>query len=224
MDAPFRMRRHLQTNPPASAYLHKPDTFHILAPMNVRDGLLVAAARVYAEGGYHGATTRRIAATAGVNEITLFRHFGSKDVLLREALAHCPGVEDAALPDEPRDPLQELTEWTRAHLRHLHERATLIRTCLGEFSERPDLVTPEISCPVRATSALAAYLGRLKRHRLAVAPFDERVAAAMRMGVLFADGIGRDIVPAMYDTDPADALTEYLAVFLRGIGAERSRA
>jgi hypothetical protein len=31
-------------------------------------------------------------------------------------------------------------------------------------------------------------------------------------------------VPAMYDTDPADALTEYLAVFLRGIGAERSRA
>ena len=196
--------------------------------MNVRDHLLHAAAQVYAEGGYHGATTRRIAATAGVNEITLFRHFGSKDVLLREALAQCPGAEEAALPEEPLDPLRELTEWTRAHLQHLHERATLIRTCLGEFSERPDLVTPEISCPVRAASALAAYLGRLKRHRLAAASFDERVAAAMLMGVLFADGIGRDIVPAMYHTDAADALHEYLALFLRGIGvdtgAERSGA
>ena len=188
--------------------------------MNVRDHLLHAAAQVYAEGGYHGATTRRIAAKAGVNEITLFRHFGSKDVLLREALAQCPGAEEAALPEEPQDPLRELTEWTRAHLQHLHERAALIRTCLGEFSERPDLATPEISCPVRATSALAAYLGRLRRHKLAAAPFDERVAAAMLMGVLFADGIGRDIVPAMYANDPADALTEYLALFLRGIGAD----
>jgi AcrR family transcriptional regulator len=55
--------------------------------MNVKDQLLEAAAQVYAESGYHGATTRRIASVAGVNEITLFRHFGSKDVLLREALA-----------------------------------------------------------------------------------------------------------------------------------------
>jgi AcrR family transcriptional regulator len=55
--------------------------------MNVKDQLVEAALQVYAEGGYHGATTRRIAAAAGVNEITLFRHFGSKDVRLREALA-----------------------------------------------------------------------------------------------------------------------------------------
>ena len=53
--------------------------------MNVKDQLLDAAVRVYADSGYHGATTRRIAAAAGVNEITIFRHFGSKDVLLREA-------------------------------------------------------------------------------------------------------------------------------------------
>ncbi|MEO7475110.1 MAG: TetR family transcriptional regulator, partial [Gemmatimonadales bacterium] len=39
--------------------------------MNVRDQLLTAAARVYAEVGYRGATTRRIAQEAGVNEITL---------------------------------------------------------------------------------------------------------------------------------------------------------
>ena len=188
--------------------------------MNVRDQLLIAAARVYADGGYHGATTRRIASAAGVNEITLFRHFGSKDVLLREALARCGGEGAVALPDEPSDPLRELTEWGRAHLRDLRARAALIRTCLGEFAERPGLFTPEISCPVRAVSALAGYLGRLKQRQLVSASFDERVAATLLMGVLFADAIGRDIVPDMYATEPDDAFAEYLALFLRGIGIE----
>ena len=62
--------------------------------MTVRDQLLEAAARLYAETGYRGATTRRIAMQAGVNEITLFRHFGSKDALMREAIARA-GSSDA---------------------------------------------------------------------------------------------------------------------------------
>ena len=48
--------------------------------------LLDAAVRVYAEGGFRGATTRRIAEEAGVNEVTLFRLFGSKAALIDEAI------------------------------------------------------------------------------------------------------------------------------------------
>lgn len=190
--------------------------------MNVRDQLLSAAAQVYAEGGYHGATTRRIASAAGVNEITLFRHFGSKEVLLREALARCQGEGSAPLPEAPADPLRELTEWSRSHLRDLRARAPLIRTCLGEFAERPGLVTPELSCPVRVASALARYLERLKERGWASASFDERVAATMLMGVLFSDAVGRDLIPGMYPNEPEEALREYVALFLRGIGVETS--
>lgn len=190
--------------------------------MNVKDHLLAAAARVYAESGYHGATTRRIASAAGVNEITLFRHFGSKDVLLREALARCQGEGAVPLPEEPSDPHRELTEWSRAQLHYFQERASLIRTCLGEFAERPELVTPELSCPVPEVRVLAGYLGRLKQRELTSASFDEQVAATMLMGVLFADAVGRDIVPDLYAGEPDDALTEYVALFLRGIGVETS--
>jgi AcrR family transcriptional regulator len=190
--------------------------------MNVRDQLLSAAAQVYAESGYHGATTRRIASTAGVNEITLFRHFGSKDVLLREALARCQGEGVVPLPEQPTDPPRELTEWGRARFHDLQLRAPLIRTCLGEVAERPGLVTPEISCPLRAVNALADYLARLKAHGMATGEFDERVAAALFMGVLFADAIGRDIVPDMYGREPAETLEEYVSLFLRGIGVEES--
>ena len=51
-----------------------------------RDRIIRAAVDVFAEAGYRGATTRRIAQQAGVNEVTLFRHFGSKEELIEEAL------------------------------------------------------------------------------------------------------------------------------------------
>jgi AcrR family transcriptional regulator len=190
--------------------------------MNVKDQLLVAAAQVYAESGYHGATTRRIASAAGVNEITLFRHFGSKDVLLREALARCQPEGVVPLPAEPHDPQLELTEWSRSHLAHLQQRASLIRTCLGESAERPELVGPEITCPVHAARALAAYLARLRARGLATAPFDPGPAAAMLLGALFADAIGRDIVPDMYAEPAEAAVAQYVTLFLRGIGVETS--
>lgn len=50
------------------------------------DKILDAAAELFARNGYVGTTTRAIAERAGVNEVTLFRRFGSKRGLL-EALA-----------------------------------------------------------------------------------------------------------------------------------------
>ena len=44
--------------------------------------LLKAASEVFAASGIAGATTREIARVAGVNEVTLFRHFQSKEQLL----------------------------------------------------------------------------------------------------------------------------------------------
>jgi AcrR family transcriptional regulator len=50
-----------------------------------RDRLLAAAAEVFAEKGFRGATTRDIAERAGITEPMLFRHFGSKTALFEEA-------------------------------------------------------------------------------------------------------------------------------------------
>jgi len=45
---------------------------------------LKAAFELFAEKGYEGTTTRSIAKRAGVNEVTLFRNFGSKEALFRQ--------------------------------------------------------------------------------------------------------------------------------------------
>ncbi|WP_261301422.1 TetR/AcrR family transcriptional regulator [Paenibacillus andongensis] len=49
------------------------------------DKLLLATIDLMAEKGYDGTTTKEIAAAAGVNEVTLFRHFGTKEKLLAAA-------------------------------------------------------------------------------------------------------------------------------------------
>jgi AcrR family transcriptional regulator len=192
--------------------------------MSVRDQLLDAAVRIYAEAGYRGATTRRIATAAGVNEITLFRHFGSKDALIREAItrAGSSSVPDL-LPEAPKDPFHELRDWAQAHIGELRERRVLIRTCMGEIGEHPGIFSPETSSPALAAKALSRYLRRLREAGLAKAPFDEVAASAMLMGVLFADAMGRDIMRDIYRNDPEQALDEYIRLFLRSIGVGRRR-
>jgi AcrR family transcriptional regulator len=46
-----------------------------------RDGILDAATRCFAERGFGGTTTARVAAEAGINEALVFRHFGTKQAL-----------------------------------------------------------------------------------------------------------------------------------------------
>lgn len=46
--------------------------------MTTQDKIICAAINLVREHGYKGATTKRIAEKAGVNEVTLFRHFGNK--------------------------------------------------------------------------------------------------------------------------------------------------
>ena len=192
--------------------------------MTVRDQLLDAAARLYAEAGYRGATTRRIAGQAGVNEVTLFRHFGSKDALIREAIARAGhSAVTEPLPQAPRDPFRELRDWAKAHIAELRERRSLIRTCMGEIEEHPGIFSEPNSSPAVAAKALRHYLRRLREAGLAKAQFDEAAASAMLMGALFADAIGRDIMPDLYRNEPEQALEEYVRLFLRSIGVGRRR-
>jgi len=194
--------------------------------MSVRDQLLQAAARIYAEAGYRGATTRRIATAAGVNEITLFRHFGSKDALIREAIVRAGTSElPDLLPEHPREPARELREWAGTHLTDLRERRALIRTCMGEIAEHPGIFPSDNSPTALAARALSRYLRRLREVGIAKAPFNEVAAAAMLMGALFADAMGREIMPDIYRNDPDEALDEYIRLFLRaiGVGVRRSR-
>ena len=127
------------------------------------------------------------------------------------------------LPEAPRDPQRELRDWARGHIAQLRERRSLIRTCMGEIEEHPGIFSAHNSPPALAAAALSRYLRRLREVGMAKAPFDETAASAMLIGALFADAMGRDIMPGLYRNEPDEAVEQYLQLFL-GLGVGRRRS
>ncbi len=191
----------------------------------IRERLLDAAARVYAETGYRGATTRRIAQEAGVNEITLFRHFGSKTTLIIEAVrqanlrSNCPEV-----PLTPAEPVAEIRVWVLAELIHLTRLRSIIRTSLGEVEERPEIIPLISEQPRDVIRALTSYIEQLQRDNRATPDIDARTAALTFFGSLFADAMGRDVMPELYHESLEESADRYAAVFLRSIGVAEANA
>lgn len=181
--------------------------------------LLDAAVRVYSEVGFRGATTRRIAEEAGVNEVTLFRLFGSKAALIEEAVRSVSSFgTPVPLPDVPVDPLAELTTWAEHDHAFMLESRNMIRTSLADMHERPECADGAASHPERSFHDLHRYIERLAEHRFIPSAADAQPAAAMLMGTIFADAMGRDLMPEMFPPQK-HAPAMYVRLFLRALGA-----
>jgi AcrR family transcriptional regulator len=190
--------------------------------MDAREQLLQAAIRVYGAAGTRGATTRRIAREAGVNEVTLFRQFGSKEALLRGAIQSIYDRDVLRpLPDEPADPWRELTDWCRVHHEFLIRIRSMLRTSMAEFPEHPEHMTEACKLPLRVASELRDYLLRLRARGLARGRWSARAATALLMAAIFEDAMQRDIMPARFPSPAREAVRQYVALVLTAIGVER---
>jgi AcrR family transcriptional regulator len=187
--------------------------------MDTRTTILNAAVQVFSQHGFRGSTTRRIAEAAEVNEVTIFRYFGSKDALLQEAIRGSnTNAVTSQLPEDPQDPPRELTEWCTSVIDHLHARSPVIRKCMGEMEERPELSDQASQAPMRATNELCAYFHRLRAKGFTEEEFDPTVASAMLIGSLFHDAMGRDMMPDVYPKPANQAPGKYARLILRALG------
>jgi AcrR family transcriptional regulator len=186
--------------------------------MNHREQLIDAALSVYAELGSRGATTRRIAEVAGVNEVTLFRHFGSKEALIREALDQCAGRALAIrLPAQPGDPRADLLAFCLSHHRGMFQMRSLIRKSMAEFEERPEVMAMARRITNGVQQEVRDYLDRLREAGLARGPWTTPTATSMLLGVVFADAVGRDCMPEHYPQPAAESVADYVELFVRAI-------
>jgi AcrR family transcriptional regulator len=189
--------------------------------MDSREQLLQAAIKVYSTSGVRGATTKRIAQEAGVNEVTLFRHFGSKEALLHEALAlSARALFESGLPAAPSDPATELLQFARNHYQALWEHRALIRVAMGEFSDHPESTHVACETSARLNRELKSYLRQLKTMGVASGEWEPDAAASMLLGTLFSDVMGRECMPQCYAFSQDAAVGHYLSLFLSAIGVE----
>lgn len=188
--------------------------------MDVREHLLEAAVKVFADAGFRGATTRRIAQEAGVNEVTLFRQFGSKEGLIVEAVLRAVQRlgDEAALPAVPVDPAAELLDWTRIHFDFVLGNHRLIKAAMADAQSHPDMACIGDRIGISTKLRLRAYLDALREAGLCNPDVDLAVAANVLSGVVFADAMGREVHGDCYPYPVDEAPARYVAFFLRAIG------
>ncbi|HTS03490.1 MAG TPA: TetR/AcrR family transcriptional regulator [Thermoanaerobaculia bacterium] len=107
-------------------------------PARTRREILRAAEESFASSGFAGATTRGVAARAGVNVATLHYHFGSKERLYR-AVLEAAAAEDllpAPRGASPADRLASVVEslWNLGWGRPSLSRLSLLDRILGPAS------------------------------------------------------------------------------------------
>lgn len=192
---------------------------HTAPESPTRERLLEAAARIFARDGLDGATTREIARAAGVNEVTLFRHFRSKDRLLQAVVQRNFGSTAAPppLPATGNDLRADLAAHARAYEQRLQENLPLIRAMLGgihRHGEQERQVYLAIFAPLRA--ALIARLEAAQEGGRLQPAADAGMLADLFSGMIFTGVLRRASPIARRDYRATAYLETAVELIVRG--------
>ncbi len=108
-------------------------------PDPTRASLLRSSLELLAERGYKGATTREIAARAGVSEVTLFRHYASKEELVREAIGRISPPVEQIIPAQVEDLEAAFLELVRNIEALIEANQAFVIRLLPELMRHPEL-------------------------------------------------------------------------------------
>lgn len=147
---------------------------------STKDRLLMAAIDLMALKGYDATTTKEIAAAAGVNEITLFRHFGSKQKLLEHAYQRYHYADEMTKLFEESltgDLYADLLMISRTYHKIMNRNKKLISIAMKGSGSLPDEVHKEAQRhPLRLKDLLTAYLKDMVAKNKARTPHPEMAA------------------------------------------------
>jgi AcrR family transcriptional regulator len=180
--------------------------------------ILDAARRVFLDEGFRGATTKRIAAEAGVNEVTLFRRFRTKEELLLCALRPGTAADGARLPVPSVDAEAELIAWCQAKIHHLARVRGLLRAAMDKLEAQPELCARASEGPAEIRRELASWFGALRDAGRASGDWRPETAARLLLGAMFGE-VMRPDAPTSPAPDTLDTVAaEYARLTLRAIG------
>jgi AcrR family transcriptional regulator len=158
--------------------------------IDTKKRLLEATLKLTSEKGYMGATTREIAQQAGVTELTLFRHFGSKEKLFKELLGSytfLPKLKEL-LPELDGLSSREALELIATHfLLTLKERKAMVKIMYSEYTTYPENIREvynKFILEMRTT--LAAYFEGLQKQGMLRKNISPAMTAKMFLWILFS--------------------------------------
>lgn len=181
--------------------------------------ILEAAARVFSERGYAGTTTRALAAAAGVNEVTLFRHFGTKQGLFQVVVTRFSAVPklEAMAGQLTGDYRADLMAVAGRYLAMLYRNRRAILMTMAEAQRRPGIRAVIAAPPAQQRQMLAAYLRRqIESGVVRPLPNPELTAQAF-FGMFFEYAMAQLLAdPGAPQPVDEDVITQFVDIFVRG--------
>jgi len=156
--------------------------------VETKQKLLESCLQLISEKGYLGATTREISRHAGVTELTLFRHFGTKERLFEELLSSytfLPRLKELLPELDARTYDDALTLIASRFLLTLKERKSMIKILSSEIHLYPEKIRKMYGSLVDETrSMLASYFVSMQK-KGTLRRFAPEIAARTFLGMLF---------------------------------------
>lgn len=165
---------------------------------DTRKRIIEKAFELFGEKGYIASSTREIAKRAGVNEVTLFRHFGSKENLMNEGveLLFLSEVTDFDWSKYLKGSLAEdLTTMARFFLEVTFRKLNLIKVALIEMHRSPEIGNMTRNIGLQLRKSLFQYFKKMhEMGRVSLADFE--MLAIIFFDILFMYTISNYIFSA----------------------------
>jgi TetR/AcrR family transcriptional regulator, cholesterol catabolism regulator len=187
--------------------------------------ILDAAAQVFAQRGFHGASTQDIADVLGVRQASLYYYFPSKEVALEMVCAHgVEGFVEAAvsIAEQSATFAEKLRALIASHLLPLRDRRNYMKVFVNERRYLPTESRRRIG---RHSKALERIFEDILRGGVKAGEFradlDPRLTTLAILGMANAVGAWIDKEPKASLERVAD---EFVALSLNGLRRQTSRA
>lgn len=186
-----------------------------------REKILKAALQLFSRKGYRGATTREIALAAGVAEVTLFRHFHSKQQLLETLMARktfLPKLKEL-LPELSGLPYEEaLTIIANQFLATLEGLTDWIRFLQSEVNRSPAMLHKVFHEFLDELFETFASYFREMQQKGELRDFDSELGARMFHGMFYNYFNVEELLTRKRHkaSERARVVEEFVTIFVRG--------
>lgn len=176
---------------------------------------------LFSKKGYLGATTKEIAKKAGVAELTVFRHFSSKERLFEEMIksySFLPALKGLLPELKDLEYIDALSAIAKKYLERLSERRELIKIMQSEMHLYPAKVKIiQHNFVDEMIRTLASYF-REVHARGTLRDFDPELAARAFFGMFFSYFNAQQLLlpKEAKNSDAARVIREYVGIFVRG--------
>lgn len=184
-----------------------------------RQRIIDAAVEIGSRLGYAKATTRAIAQAAGVNEVTLFRHFGSKRNLFAEAIEQygAPALVQEVEARLSGQLEEDLLLFGRIIFGALLKNRQVMQFLLCESANIPEVREVLARNPYELRAMLARYFARQMETGMLTDAHPGLLAQAF-MGMFFSNAISLTMLDSTIQPPVSDEafIQGCVGIFLRG--------